>query len=409
MQPRWVRQPPTRLTAKAVAASWPVFAGIVLLMLGNGLQGTLLGTRATLEGFGALVTGTVMACYYAGFIASSFLTPSVVRRVGHVRCYAAFAAGASVAVLVHGLVVEPVVWAMMRGVTGFCLAGIYIVSESWLNGSSENASRGSVMSAYNMVLLLSVATGQMTMALGDPSSIGLFIVASALISLAVLPMLLSLSPGPSPDRPERFGLREIWHASPLGTILALGAGLIFGAYGGMGAAFATGIGLSATWVAIFMTSMTVAGGLAQWPLGALSDLVPRRTVVLLSTTVATVAAVVAAGLTESAPLLMVAAAAGFGAAALPLYSLANAVANDRVSADERVAAGSALILLYGCGSIAGPLVASGAIEIVGEEGFFLSLAAICAALGAAALIQMLRRPEPGPEAHGDRAAESPAE
>ena len=395
--------------AKAVAASWPVFAGIALLMLGNGLQGTLLGTRATLEGFGAFVTGTVMACYYAGFIASSLLTPSLVRRVGHVRCYAAFAAAASVAVLVHGLVVQPVVWGAMRGLTGFALAGIYIVSESWLNGSSENTSRGSVVSAYTMVLLLSLACGQMLMALGDPSSIELFIVASVAISLAVLPMVLSVRPAPATDRPERFGLREIWHASPLGTVLALGAGLIYGAYGGMGAAFATGIGFSTAWVAIFMTSMTVAGGLAQYPLGALSDLIPRRSVVLLAAVVATVAAIAAAGLAKAAPVSMVAAAAAFGAAALPLYSLANSVANDRVPEGDRVAAGSTLILLYGCGSIAGPLVASGAIELFGDRGFFLSLAAICGALGAVALVQMVRRPAREADAPDTTEADTPAE
>lgn len=389
MRAMLVRQPPARATVRAVAASWPVFAGITMLMVGNGLQGTLLGVRATLEDFGALVTGSVMACYYAGFIASSFGAPRLIRRVGHVRCYAAFAATASVAVLVQGLVVEPVVWGLMRGITGFCLAGIYIVSESWLNGSSENTSRGSVMSIYTMVLLLSVAGGQMLVSLGDPSSIELFIAASALISLAVLPMVLSIQPSPEIDTPERFGLRELAAASPLGTVLAIGAGLVYGAYGGMGAAYATSIGLSTVWVAFFMTAITVSGGIAQWPVGVLSDLLPRRWMVLATTVGGTIAALFAAGMTAAAPESLIAAAALFGAAALPLYSLANAVTNDRVPQHKRVAAGSGLILLYGCGSIAGPILSASAIEVLGDSGYFLCLAAICGGLAGWTLLRII--------------------
>lgn len=373
---------PAGTTARAIATSWAVFAGITMLMVGNGLQGTLLGIRATLEDFGALVTGAIMACYYVGFIASSLASPLLIRRVGHVRSYAAFSAAASVAILVHGLVPEPLIWAMMRGVTGFCLAGIYIVSESWLNSRSDNAIRGSVMSVYTALLLLSVAAGQMVVSAGDPSAPWLFIIASMLISLAVLPMVLSMQPSPEIETPEHFGIRELAAASPLGAALALGVGLIYGAYGGMGAAFATGAGLSTAWVAFFMVGITLAGGLAQWPLGRLSDILPRRWVVLGATSAAALLALTAARMPAAEPVWLVATAALFGAAALPLYSLANAVANDRVPPHKRVAAGSGLILLYGCGSVAGPILSAGAIEAFGEAGYFLSLAGICGGLAA---------------------------
>lgn len=379
---------PARTTARAIATSWPVFAGITMLMVGNGLQGTLLGIRATLEDFGALVTGSVMACYYAGFITSSFAAPLLIQRVGHVRSYAAFSTTASVAILIHGLMVEPAIWALMRGLTGFCLAGIYIVSESWLNSRSENTVRGSVMSVYAMLLLLSVAAGQMVVSLGDPASPWLFIIASMLISLAVLPMVLSIQPSPEIDTPERFGIRELATASPLGAALACGAGLIYGAYGGMGAAFATGAGLSTAWAAFFMVAITLSGGLAQWPLGKLSDVLPRRWVVLGATFTAALLGLVAMRMTAVEPLWLIGAAALFGAAALPLYALANAVANDRVPPHKRIAAGSGLILLYGCGSIGGPILSAGAIEVFGDIGYFLSLALICAGLAAWTAIRM---------------------
>lgn len=380
---------PARTTARAIATSWPVFAGITMLMVGNGLQGTLLGIRATLEGFGPLVTGSVMACYYAGFITSSFAAPLLIQRVGHVRSYAAFSAAASVAILIHGLIVEPAVWALMRGLTGFCLAGIYIVSESWLNSRSENAIRGSVMSVYTMLLLVSVAAGQLVVSMGDPFSPWLFIIASMLISLAVLPMVLSIQPSPEIDTPERFGIRELAAASPLGAALAGGAGLIYGAYGGMGAAFATGAGLSTAWAAFFMVGITLSGGLTQWPLGKLSDVLARRWVVLGSTSAAALLALAAMRMTAAEPAWLVGAAALFGAAALPLYALANAVANDRVPPHKRVAAGSGLILLYGSGSIGGPILSAGAIELFGDIGYFLSLALICAGLAAWTAVRML--------------------
>lgn len=275
MQSQPVRPTAALSTAKAVAGSSSLFLAMTMLMFGHGLQETLLGIRAIREGFGPLVTGAVMACYYLGFILSSLRTPALIQRVGHVRCYAAFSAAASVAVLVHGLVVEPVVWGAMRLVTGFCLAGIYIVCESWLNGTSENSGRGGLIAIYTMVLLLSVSAGQMAVSLGDPSSIFLFILASAMISLALLPMVLSVQPSPELDTSERFGFRELATASPLGVVLAVGAGLIYGAYGGMGAAYGTHIGLSAAEVGVFMMVITISGGIAQWVLGS-SVRVPAR-------------------------------------------------------------------------------------------------------------------------------------
>ena len=60
-----------------------------ILMLGAGLQGTLLGVRATLEGFPTLVIGAVMAAYYVGYVAGSLVAPSLIHRVGHIRVFAA--------------------------------------------------------------------------------------------------------------------------------------------------------------------------------------------------------------------------------------------------------------------------------------------------------------------------------
>jgi hypothetical protein len=56
--------PPASL--QAIGSCWPLLLGIALLLMGAGLQSALLGVRATMEGFGTVVTGMIMSGYYLG-------------------------------------------------------------------------------------------------------------------------------------------------------------------------------------------------------------------------------------------------------------------------------------------------------------------------------------------------------
>ena len=73
----------------ALLSSWTLFFGIALFMVGNGLQGVLLGIKAEQLSFGVSVTGFVMGGFYFGYVIGSFFIPTIVSRVGHVRVFGA--------------------------------------------------------------------------------------------------------------------------------------------------------------------------------------------------------------------------------------------------------------------------------------------------------------------------------
>ena len=188
-----------------ISNSWALFLGMGLLMLGNGLQATLLGVRASIEDFGRTITGVVMSGYFIGLIAGCSIVPKIVNRVGHVRTFGALASLASTSILLQAIYVTPWFWWAMRFVTGFAYAGIYIVAESWINEASENGTRGKLLSFYMLVSLGGVAGGQMLLNIAPPSGFELFVLVSLLISLAVIPILLSTARAPQFDVMEDIG------------------------------------------------------------------------------------------------------------------------------------------------------------------------------------------------------------
>jgi MFS family permease len=228
----------------AIRSSWTLFIGIALIMLGNGLQGTLLGIRASLEGFSTTTTGMVMTAYFVGFLAGSHLVPKFVANVGHIRVFAALASLASISVLVHSVFIEPTLWTVMRFITGFSYAGLYVVAESWLNARATNETRGQLLSIYMIVTLLAMACGQLLLKLSEPTSFELFVLVSILVSLALVPISLTAINAPSFEAPERISLRTLYHASPLGVVGAAGVGCAHSVLFGMGAVYATQLGLS---------------------------------------------------------------------------------------------------------------------------------------------------------------------
>jgi MFS family permease len=376
----------------AIASAWTLLFGIALLMLGNGLQVSLLGIRATQENFAETATGLVMSAYYLGFLAGSLLAPKVVRNVGHVRVFAALASLASTAVLVHAIFIEPATWAAMRLVTGFCYAGLYVVAESWLNDRATNETRGQLLSIYMVVVLSGMAGGQLLLNLAAPSGFELFVLASVLVSIALIPISLTAGAAPAFAAARPVGLVELFRLSPLGVFGAVGTGLAHGILFGMGAVFAERAGLSVGQISIFMSVMILGGILLQWPIGGLSDRFDRRRVMTIVTFAAAIFAVLAviminsgwmAGLFVTAVLV--------GGLSLPMYSLAIAHTNDYLEPGQMVAAGGTLVLASGLGACLGPLTASLAMQILGPNGFFWCLAAAHGTIGVFALYRMSRR------------------
>jgi MFS family permease len=375
----------------AISSSWALLLGIGLIMLGNGLQVSLLGLRATVEGFPTTVTGIVMSGYYIGFLAGSILAPWAVKRVGHIRVFAALASLASVAALVPAVFVDPAVWTGMRILTGLSFAGIYVVTESWLNDRGTNANRGQLLSIYMVIVLGGLAGGQLLLNVASPGGYDLFILISILVSVALIPILLTATPAPMFDAPAPVGPVALFRISPLGVTGCFGTGLAHGAFFSMGAVYADQLGLSVAGISVFMGLYTVGGMVLQWPIGRLSDRLDRRRVMTGVTLLAAVVALISNQTATGDGILFFVLTCLFGGLSLPMYSLCLAHTNDHLRPDQLVAASSSLVLISGVGAVIGPLATSTAMSILGSGGFYNVLVAAHAAIGVFALYRMTRR------------------
>ncbi|WP_299396965.1 MFS transporter [Pelagibius sp.] len=375
----------------AVRSAWALFVGLGMIMLGNGLQSSLLGIRASAENFGTETTGLVMSGYFVGFLAGALVTPRAVGNVGHVRVFAALASTASTAALVHAVFVDPWIWTVMRFLTGFCYAGLYIVAESWLNDRSTNETRGSMLSVYMLVVLGGIAGGQFLLNLSDPNSFVLFVLASVLVSLALVPISVSVGPAPDFTAPNPVGIRALYRASPLGVVGSLGTGVANGAIFGMGAVYASLAGLEISEIAFFV-SMLIFGGMAfQWPIGRLSDKLDRRRVLAAVTFSAALVGLAAPLFSGDNRIGLYAVAFLLGGMSFPMYSLCLAHTNDFLTPKQMVAASGSLMLVNGSGAIFGPLVVSQLMGRVGPDGFFTFVGIVHAAIGVFAIYRMIRR------------------
>lgn len=377
---------------KSLAPVAALLISVSILLTGQGLQGTLLPVRASLEHFSTVSIGVMGAAYFLGFTIGCLNGGELVRRVGHVRVFLAMSALASAAPLLHGLVIQSLVWGALRMLTGFCFAVLYIVIESWLNERSSNENRGIVFSTYAMITLTVMAAGQMMTLLYDPFGLQLFVVASVLVSIGAVPVALSTSPIPEQPQTVAIDIKRLFQISPSGAIGCLVAGLANGAFWGLAAVFAASLGDDISLAAWFMTAAVIGGAVGQWPLGMLSDVIGRRKVLI---GVSLAGASVGLALFLLAPTLKFLTAnllgVFWGALAFPLYTIAVAYSNDFADPGEYVTVSSGLLLMYGIGATIGPFLASTLMTWQDAGGLFLFTSFTHATLVAYVAIRFVRR------------------
>jgi MFS family permease len=376
----------------AVRSAWALLLGLAFLMLGNGLQGTLLGVRASLEGFSTQTTGIVMTGYFVGFLVGSILGPKFVKNVGHIRVFAALASVLSAAILLHSIFVDPLVWFAIRVVNGFAVAGLYLVVESWLNDAATNRTRGQLLSVYMVIVLGGMAAGQFLLNVASPAGFELFILVSVLVSFSLVPISLTITRAPKFEAPAHVSLRDMYRNSPLGLVGCLIVGIAQGALMGMGAVYARAIGMEVGDVSLFMATALAGGVVLQWPVGHLSDIFDRRIVITIVTLLAAAAALVGGFVGEESRWVLLAAIFLFGGTCFPVYSLCIAYSNDYLQPEQMVAASGTLILVAGIGASIGPMLAALLMSVSGPAGFFWCLAGVHTAIGLFALYRMTRRP-----------------
>lgn len=373
--------------------------GVAILLMGTGLLSTLLALRAGLEHFSTPATGLIMSAYFFGYILGTFTVPRVIASVGHIRAFSAMASIASIAVLSHALFVQPVVWGLLRMITGVCIVGLYMVVESWLNGLAPNSARGRMFAIYQIISLSALAVAQFLILVGDVVGFVPFAIASVLFSLALVPVALTQVAQPTPIVSPRLGLGHVYRASPLGVVGSTASGMLNGAFWGMGPVFVSLAGFSRPWVAAFMCSAILGGATLQWPVGRLSDRYDRRKVLI---GVSACAALSAVGLYVSAghdPRLLVVTAILYGGLVFTVYPLAVAHTHDFVGPAGAVEASRALLVAHGVGAMLGPFLAGLMMGTLGPAALMVYFAVVLAAVAVFGVFRLLVRPTPEVEVH----------
>jgi MFS family permease len=367
------------VTSSLAWATWALFLGLALMLAGGGLLSTLVGVRAELEGFNTVLIGLISAAYYAGFLLGSRLALDALGRVGHIRVYAALASVLAATFITLGLVIDGTAWIALRFVSGLCLAGQYVVAESWLNQLAGNETRGRLLAVYGLITTGAFGLGQLLFSPLEPTELTGFAIAAVLISLAVAPVALSEdATPPRVAEPAHLSLREMLAIVPTGVGTCALVGLAHGGFLGLSPVYATRAGLQTFEVARFVAAPMIGGLLLQWPISSASDDIDRRVV-----------GIAAAGMTIAGALGLwwlgpqgwtgLALMALIGGNTYPLYSIAGAYTNDWVPTEQLTAAASQLVLVYGAGALVGPIITSAAMGI-GLDGYVWTIIAIHGAL-----------------------------
>jgi MFS family permease len=364
-----------------------------LLMLGNGVQGTLLGIRGSLEGFSAGSMSLIMSGYFIGFLFGSRLAPNMIRNVGHVRVFAALASLVSAALILYAALPNEYVWFFLRILVGFCFSGIFVVAESWLNDSSTNETRGQTLSAYLIVQMMGIVAAQWLLNFADVAGFILFIIISVAVSLSFAPILLSVSPAPMFRTTKPMSLRQLFVASPLGVVGIFLLGGIFAALFGMTSVYGTEKNMSVGEISIFVGIIYIGGMLLQFPIGWVSDRMDRRLLIIGITLAGGLACLLAFSAASNLTIILICSFI-IGGVANPLYSLLLAYTNDFLDHDDMAAASGGLIFVSGIGAIAGPLIVGWMMSRYGPDSFFLYIGILLFLMALYAIYRTFQRQAP---------------
>jgi len=371
---------------KIIKNSWALFTGIGILMIAHGLQGNLMGVRSVIEEFNFLATGTMMSGYYVGYFFGSHITPKLVLRVGHIRVFAAFASMASLSILIISAYVNPIVWTFARFITGMSIVSCFIVAESWLNDRANNRTRGKLLSLYMFITYIGLAIGMLLLNFDSPENYKPFILVSILLSIALVPILLTKRKAPKFKKIGTLKLKELYKISPLGVVSSFCTGIIHSALFTLTAVYAATMNFSIFEISLLLFLITIAGALSQWPIGYLSDRFDRRIIIILCTIVGAVfcaLSIIASGDTlqyinvvidpGADKLMFFIFVTVYAGASLSLFPLNIAHTNDFVPKEKFVAAGGGLNIVFGLGAMGGPIVCSIFMNKFGPNSFFIFL------------------------------------
>jgi MFS family permease len=372
----------------------PIFSllrGTAFLLAASGLHSLLLPLRGQAEGFSTTALGLLGTAWAGGFVAGCFFAPRLVRRVGHVRAFGTFASCGAIIVLLTGLLIEESVWIVLRAFTGFTMAGAFMVIESWLNERATNENRGTVFGLYMMVTYASLMVGQMIVAVGDIHTASLFMIGGIFFCCSLIPTAVSSQASPRALQDVSLDLKTLYGNSPVSFAACALIGVANGAWGTLGAVYGARIGISTAEIALMMSLVVIAGAAMQMPIGRVSDRTDRRYVLAAASLGSAFFAIFIFFATPRTGAFVLVMAACYGALAYTLYSLAVAHANDHAKPEDFVKVSSGLLLLYGFGTMFGPLLGAALMGAMRPEALFLATAFAHLSLAGYTMLRVSRR------------------
>ena len=365
--------------------------GAAFLFVAGGINALVLPLRGAEEGFSDLALGLLGAGWAIGYVLGCLLVPVLVARVGHIRPFGVMATTASLSILLSLLLIDPIAWTVLRALAGFAFAGAAMIIESWLSEASSPHSRGKVYGVYAMVNLSALTTGQLLLTIEAPTIFFFFVLAAVFYNLALIPTALSSSAAPKPLTKTRLNLRLLWNNSPVAVVAVFLVGFSNGSFATLAAVYGRQIGLDTSAIALFVSMPILAGALAQIPVGYLSDRIDRRFVLIGVAVAALLAELLFILFSTTTPAVAIAIAAVVGGGIYSLYPVIIAHANDYAAPDDYVRTSGGLLLLFGFGSIFGPLVAGLVMSRIGPSGLFVTMLASHLALIGFALLRIRLR------------------
>lgn len=368
-----------------------LLSSITLIGICVGMTSTLLSLRATIEDFGTLTTGIIMSAYFIGFLFGTTRAPKDIRRVGYIRAFGGLAALAAASILIQAIWIDPVVWFVMRFVTGFAISAIFVIVESWLNTMADNKNRGTLLSVYLVLIYAGLVVGQLLLGVADPAGFMAFALVALLINLALIPILISVTVEPTTHEPKKVPIRSLFKLVPLGIVNAFIMQACYSMFYGIGPMYALYIGLSITEVSLFMAAFILGGMLAQAPIGLLSDRFDRRIIMAACAGLGAVMALILSQLGASLVWLIYLCVALFGACVMPLYSLGMAHTNDYLEKDQMIGATGAIIKVGGIGSIIGAPAVAALMQFGAVDYFFLLIMVLTIIVCLYSLYRVTRR------------------
>ena len=391
--------------------SWALFLGYGIIILAHGFQGNLLGIRAVLENFNIIATGALMSGYFIGYFVGANVIPNLVGKVGHIRVFAAFASMASLSILLHAVFVNPYFWIVGRFITGFSILGIFVVVESWLNDRATNRTRGKVLSIYMIITFIGIALGVLLLNFNNPKQYEPFILVSLLLSVALVPILLTKRKPPKFKKTSSIKIKELYKTSPLATFSMLCTGFIHPVIFTLGAVYGALMNFSVLEISMYLFLITISGAIFQWPIGYLSDRYDRRIVIIISSLLGALFAILCFFSISPSPdftnlskdwkitiqhisnhrLFFYIFITLYAGVTLPLFSLNLAYVNDFIPKEKFVSAGSGMQIIFGISAMFAPFLCSFFMKNLGPNGLFIFLLIFQLAIGLFGIYRITRR------------------